>query len=64
MQISAECPACKKNIRFKDETKVQELILCPHCKSLLEFVNQFPPTLDWAEDPIVCSSRRILTKLY
>ncbi len=60
----AKCPSCKKIIPVQERTNVQELILCPHCTSLLELVNKFPPTLDWAEDPIVCSSRRILNKQY
>ena len=60
----AKCPACKNILEIQKEAKVQELITCPHCTALLELVNKFPPTLDWAEDPIVCLSRRILTKLY
>ena len=61
---NSKCPSCGKNIQLQEETKVQELITCPNCKSVLELINNFPPTLDWAEDPAVCSSRRIFTKLY
>jgi phage FluMu protein Com len=60
----AKCPACKKVIQLVEETEVEELIVCPHCKSILEYVNQFPPILDWAEDPEVCSYRRIFNKMY
>ena len=63
MQTVAVCPSCKKTIPVSKETKVQDLIDCPYCKSILELIMKFPPTLDWAEDPAVCS-RRILTKLY
>jgi hypothetical protein len=61
---NAKCPACKKVVQIREETNVQELITCPYCNALLEFVNKFPPTLDWAEDPAVSTSRRIFTKLY
>ena len=60
----AKCPSCKKIILFQDKAKVQDLITCPHCKSLLELVNQFPPTLDWTEDPVVHSPHRIFSKHY
>ena len=46
MPISAECPACRKNIRVDEDAKVQELILCPYCKTLLEFVKAIPPTFE------------------
>ncbi len=61
---NAKCPSCKKIVHLQETTKVQDLITCPHCKAILEFVNKFPPTLDWAEDPAVYSSRRIISKLY
>ena len=61
---NAPCPACKKVVKVQEETEVLELISCPHCKSLLELVNLFPPTLDWAEDPAVSSSHRIFSKSY
>jgi DNA-directed RNA polymerase subunit RPC12/RpoP len=50
-----KCPACKKIIQLQDDTKVQDLVTCPYCKSILEFTRDFPPTLDWAEDPIMNS---------
>jgi NAD-dependent SIR2 family protein deacetylase len=53
----AKCPACKKVIQLSEKTKVQTLITCPYCESILELVNEFPPTLDWAEDPVVASKR-------
>ena len=46
MLISAKCPCCNKFIRFKEEIEFQELVLCPYCRSLLEFVNKIPPTFD------------------
>jgi len=61
---NAKCPACKKVIQLHEKTKVQELIDCPYCKSLLELVRLYPPTLDWAEDPTVSSSHRRFTKIY
>ena len=61
---NAKCPSCKKSVHLQEKTKVQELITCPFCQSILELVNNFPPTLDWAEDPAVNSSRRFLSKLY
>ena len=62
---NAKCPACKKTVHLQEKTMVQDLITCPYCKSILELVNKFPPTLDWAEeDPAVTSSRRVITKLY
>jgi hypothetical protein len=53
----AKCPSCKKVINLQPDTKVQELVTCPHCNSILEFVRDFPPTLDWAEDPPVSSRK-------
>lgn len=61
---NAKCPACKKIVQLEETTRVQDLITCPHCQSMLELVRQIPLTLDWAEDPAVCSSRRIFTKMY
>jgi DNA-directed RNA polymerase subunit RPC12/RpoP len=55
---NAICPSCKKTVRLAEKMKVQELITCPNCYSNLELVKKFPPTLDWAEDPSVVSSRR------
>jgi hypothetical protein len=60
----AKCPACKNILQIQEEAKVQELITCPHCTAFLELVNKYPPTLDWAEDPAVNSSRRIFVKLF
>ena len=60
----AKCPSCKKIVEMQENAKVRELITCPYCNSILEIVNKFPPTLDWAEDPSVCSSRSIFSKLY
>jgi lysine biosynthesis protein LysW len=60
----AKCPSCKSTVELQEETKVQELVTCPHCTALLELVSKSPPTLDWAEDPAVNSSRRILVKLF
>jgi DNA-directed RNA polymerase subunit RPC12/RpoP len=59
----AKCPACKKVILLDQEFKVRELINCPHCNTILEIVKKFPPTLDWADDPMVYSSRKIFNKL-
>lgn len=59
----AKCPSCKNTVEFEEKIKVQDLITCPHCKSLLELVNQFPPTLDWAEDTGI-SSRQFFPKMY
>ena len=61
---NAICPSCKKTVRLAERMKVQELITCPNCKSNLELVKKFPPTLDWAEDPSVNSSRRNFSNLY
>jgi hypothetical protein len=59
----AKCPACTKDIQLSKETKVHDLIDCPHCNSLLEFGSQYPPTLDWADDPIVYPSRRSMKQI-
>ena len=61
---NAKCPSCKKTVRLADSMKVQELITCSYCSSNLELIKKFPPTLDWAEDPAVVSSRRITSKLF
>ena len=58
----ARCPSCKNIIELQEETKVQELITCLNCKSILELVKKFPPTLDWPEDSPVYSSRNISSK--
>ena len=60
----AICPACTKILQIQEESKVQEIITCPHCTALLELVNKLPPVLDWAEDPAVNSSRRVFVKLF
>jgi hypothetical protein len=60
----AKCPACSKIIRLQELTKIHAQITCPHCHPLLEYVHQFPPIFDWADDPMVFSSRRIFNKLY
>jgi hypothetical protein len=60
---TAKCPSCKKTVEIQENTKVQDLITCPRCQSILELINKFPPTLDWAEDPAI-SSRRIFNKMY
>ena len=54
----AKCPACEKIIYMHQEIKIRELVTCPHCKSVLELVDNFPPSLDWAEDPVVYSPYR------
>jgi hypothetical protein len=61
---TAKCPARDKVFQLQEETKVQELISCPHCISLLQLIRQFPPTLDWAEDQPVLTSQRTFKKLY
>jgi hypothetical protein len=58
----AKCPSCKQIIQLEERVKVQAFVLCPQCKSFLELVNNFPPTLALVEDPAVCSSQGILTK--
>ena len=60
---NAKCPTCKKTVRLAERMRVQELITCPHCKSDLELVKKFPPTLDWVEDPAFVSSRRTFPDL-
>jgi hypothetical protein len=60
--IEAKCPACAKVIRLQEQTKIHDLTTCPHCRSFLEYVDQYPPTLAWAEDPAVFSSRRTFRK--
>ena len=55
----AKCPACKNNIELDTKIRVQGLITCPHCQSLLEFIRDFPPKLDWAEDPVVSTNHRM-----
>lgn len=60
----AKCPSCKKVIQFQETVKVQELITCPHCKSILELVRLFPPTLDWAEDPVANPTHRTFNKMF
>jgi hypothetical protein len=59
---NGKCPSCKKVIQLQEKIKVQELVSCPHCNSILELVRLFPPTLDWAEDPVVNHSHRSFTK--
>lgn len=59
----AKCPSCKNIIEIQEETKVRELITCPRCQAILELVNIFPPTLDWAEDPAI-SSRWFFSRMY
>jgi hypothetical protein len=59
----AKCPSCKKIIEIQVKSKVRDLITCPHCKSYLELVNKYPLTLDWADDPVVCSTHRVFSKL-
>lgn len=61
---NAKCPACSRTIQLNEKTKLHELINCRHCNSLLEFIADFPPTLDWAEEPAVLSTRRVMNKLY
>jgi len=61
---TAICPACNKVIQLPEETKVQDLISCPQCISLLQLIRQFPPILDWAEDQPVLTSHRTFKKLY
>ena len=59
----AKCPSCHKVVELQDETKVQELVTCTHCKTVLELVKKFPPTLDWVED-LTISSSRFIKKYY
>jgi hypothetical protein len=61
---NAKCPACIKVIQFDEKINLHDLIDCPYCGSLLEFILEFPPTLDWAEDPMVFSARRLLNNIY
>ena len=58
------CLACTRVIQLPMEIKVQDLINCPHCSSMLEYVSQDPPNLDWAEDPQVYPSHRLLKQNY
>lgn len=60
----AHCPACNMIIQLPQKIKVRELINCPHCNSMLELASQYPPTLDWAEDPLVHPSRRGMKRLF
>lgn len=60
----AKCPACKSIVEFDVKIKVQDLLTCPKCKSLLELVRDFPPKLDWAEDPEVYASYWMYTKFH
>lgn len=60
----AKCPACAKIIRMQEKIRIHTHITCPHCHSFLEYVDQFPPTFDWADDPVVLSSRRKFNKIY
>jgi DNA-directed RNA polymerase subunit RPC12/RpoP len=59
----AKCPSCKNTVEIQEETKVKDLITCPHCHSILELIKIFPPTLDWAEDPAI-ASRHLFTRMY
>ena len=59
---NAKCPSCKKIIQFQDKVKIQELVECPLCNSILELVKKFPLTLDWADDPAVQQSQRAYSK--
>ena len=58
----AKCPSCKEIITLEEGIKVQGLVVCPHCKSFLEYVNKFPPTLALIEDLALCSSQGKLTE--
>ncbi len=61
---SAQCPACDMVIQLQVIMDYSELINCPYCNALLQLRNQHPPTLDWAEDPLVISSHRIFKKMF
>ena len=61
---NAKCPACTKVIQLHKKTYLQELIICPNCNSLLELIAESPPTLDWAEDPVVFLTRGIINKMF
>jgi hypothetical protein len=58
----AKCPSCKQIIQLEEGIKVQALVICPQCKSSLELVNNFPPTLALIEDLAMYSSQGRLTK--
>jgi hypothetical protein len=62
--MKAKCPSCNKVVELQDETKVQELVTCPFCKTILELVKKFPPTLDWVEDVTIGSSQKLIKKFY
>jgi hypothetical protein len=59
-----QCPACKKVFILPVGTKIRDLVDCPKCGSILEFVRDFPPKMDWAEDPSIQSFRSFRNKLY
>ena len=63
-ESKAKCPTCQKIIDFRKRQKIRELVTCPHCKNLLEVVQEFPQRLDWAEDPQVFSFRSRHQKYY
>ena len=58
----AKCPSCKQIIQLAEGIKVQALVSCPQCKSYLELVNNFPPTLALIEDLALYSSQGKLTQ--
>ena len=58
----AKCPSCKQIITLQEEIKVQGLVVCPQCKSFLELVNNYPPTLALIADLELYSRQGKLTK--
>ena len=46
--ITASCPDCLVQIRFRKAPELEDLVTCPECEALLEVVQLKPLRLDWA----------------
>jgi hypothetical protein len=53
----AKCPSCSRIIDLERRYKRQELIVCPHCKQILEVVRVFPQILNFPDDPYISYER-------
>ena len=46
--VTATCPDCLVQIRFRKMPELEDLVTCPECEALLEIVQLKPLRLDWA----------------
>ena len=51
--FTTSCPECGVSIHLENKPHKQQLLLCPHCETLLIVTTVEPVVVDWAfEEPI------------